>query len=194
MGVCFLEEDVMIIKQWWFVDLAKSYNANISEVTGVTVWISIYNNKAEARREAMMRKHVKHAYTCRIMSGQRAISCIWKQEEDKSGNSGGLKERCWNDCSFLFPPGWETIHPPPPRPGRWPLLEIVYTLALSHSSMGGRKTLWHSPLDTIVSPGRTAARRASSEEPGMQRDGGVEKDCRPGEIEHYQVGWSQGWV
>lgn len=42
-----------------FGDLTRSYNTNKSEVTGVNVWISIYNNKANARREAMMRKYVK---------------------------------------------------------------------------------------------------------------------------------------
>lgn len=87
--------------------------------------------------------------------------CICKQEVNKKGNPGGLKERCRNDCSFLSPPGCLSSTDERTAAFKKPLLAALY---FYRPGWVENFVTYPSGRQTIGSPGRTVARRASSSE------------------------------
>lgn len=119
--------------------------------------------------------------------------CICKQEVNKRGNPGGLKEGCWNDCSFRSPPGCLSSTDERTAAFRKPLLA-----ALSFFRPGWVENFATHPSgrQTFMSPERTVTRRASSsvERRHLERRGVKEQWKKKKKLTHAESSSINRWA
>lgn len=118
--------------------------------------------------------------------------CICKQEVNKRGNPGGLKEGCWNDCSFLSPPGCLSSTDERTATFRKPLLAALSFFA---PWVGGKlcdTSLWTPDIYVARAHSRTQSLLLWGATPfGTQRGQRAMKKKKVntfGKFKHWQVG------